>query len=230
LPRLQNVYGAGAGGRFSYEDGFGAGVNDGGLTSFGPKMEGQLIPQFNGPSTDRNGNPVRGADIIARNGNPIQPTPFLPQPDNVKDFFQTGVTYINHIAFTGGSDRSGLRLSYSNLDNKGIMPNTDLKRNSVAFSGFNHISDKLSFGAFLNFLNVASSNRPGVGYGSENPMYTFNWTGRQVDTRDLKDYWQVGKKDFSQFNSNYLWLDNPYFTAFENTNGFDKNRFLGNAS
>jgi TonB-linked SusC/RagA family outer membrane protein len=230
LPKLQNVYGAGAGGRFAYEDGFGAGVNDGGLTSFGPKMEGQLIPQFNGRSTDRNGNPVRGADIIARNGNPIQPSPFLPQPDNVKDFFQTGITYINNISFTGGSENASLRLSYTNLDNKGIMPNTDLKRNSLAFSGFNQVSDRLSFRGFMNFINLASTNRPGVGYGSENPMYTFNWTGRQVDTRDLKDYWQVGRKDFSQFNSNYLWLDNPYFTAYENTNGFDKNRLLGNVS
>ena len=61
-------------------------------------------------------------------------------------------------------------------------------------------------------------------------MYTFNWTGRQVNTKDLKDYWQAGKKDFNQFNSNYLWLDNPYFTAYENTNGFNRNRILGNAS
>jgi hypothetical protein len=61
-------------------------------------------------------------------------------------------------------------------------------------------------------------------------MYTFNWTGRQVNTRDLKDYWQAGRKDFNQFNSNYLWLDNPYFSAYENTNGFDKNRLIGNAS
>jgi len=230
LPQYQNVYGAGAGGKFSYEDGFGAGINDGGLTSFGPMMDGQLIKQFNGPSTDRNGNPVRGADIIARGGKPIQPAPFVAHPNNIKDFFQTGTTYINNIGFNGSTDRSSLRLSYTNLDNKGIMPNTDLKRNSLAFSGASFLTDKLSIKSFLNFMNVASTNRPGLGYGSENPMYTFNWTGRQVATEDLKDYWQVGKKGFNQFNSNYLWLDNPFFTANENMNGFDKNRLLGNAS
>jgi outer membrane receptor protein involved in Fe transport len=61
-------------------------------------------------------------------------------------------------------------------------------------------------------------------------MYTFNWTGRQVNTNDLKRYWQEGREGFNQFNSNYLWLDNPYFTTYENTNGFDKNRLIGNAS
>ena len=122
LPKYQNVYGAGAGGKFSYEDGFGAGMNDGGLTSFGPKLEGQLTKQFNGPSTDRAGNPVRGADIIARSGNPITPTPFIAHPNNIKDYFETGATLINNISFNGGNESSSLRLSYTNLDNKGSCP------------------------------------------------------------------------------------------------------------
>ncbi|MEO6583984.1 MAG: SusC/RagA family TonB-linked outer membrane protein [Ferruginibacter sp.] len=229
LPKYQNEYGAGAGGLFFYEDGFGAGKNDGGLTSFGPRITGQLIKQFNGPSKDKDGNPVRGADIFARNGNPIEATPFLAHPNNVKDFYNTGRTFINTVSFNTGSEKTKLRLSYSNLDNKGIVPNTDLKRNSFSFSGLTKMSDKISARAFVNFINSSSTNRPAVGYGSENPMYTFNWSGRQVDFKDLKNYWQADKKDFNQFNANYLWLDNPYFTAYENTNGFIKNRVLGNA-
>ncbi|MEO7293511.1 MAG: SusC/RagA family TonB-linked outer membrane protein, partial [Ginsengibacter sp.] len=229
LPKYQNEYGAGAGGLFFYEDGFGAGKNDGGLTSFGPRIMGQLIKQFNGPSKDKDGNPVRGADIFARNGNPIEATPFLAYPNNVKDFYNTGRTFINTVSFNTGAEKANLRLSYSNLDNKGIVPNTDLKRNSFSLSGGAKMSDKISARAFINFINSSSTNRPAVGYGSENPMYTFNWSGRQVDFNDLKNYWQAGKKDFNQFNANYLWLDNPYFTAYENTNGFAKNRVLGNA-
>lgn len=230
LPQYQNIYGAGSGGKFSYEDGFGAGVNDGGLTSFGPRLGGQLVKQFNGPSTDRNGNAVRGADIIARNGNPIDPTPFNAHPDNLKEFYQTGTTYINNISFEGGNEKTGMRLSYTNLDNKGIVPNTDLKRNSLAFSGSSQVTSKITARAYFNFINSSSTNRPSLGYGSENPMYTYNWTGRQVDTRDLRNYWQAGAAGFSQFNANYLWLDNPFFTNYENTNGFNKNRLLGNAS
>jgi TonB-linked SusC/RagA family outer membrane protein len=230
LPKYQNEYGAGAGGIFSYEDGFGAGKNDGGLTSFGPKLMGQLIKQFNGPSTDANGNPVRGGDIIARNGNAITPTPFIAHPDNVKDFYKTGVTYINNVAFSAGNETSGMRLSYTNFNNKGIMPNTGLLKNSVAFSALKELNNKFVIRGYLNFINSSSTNRPSLGYGSENPMYTFNWSGRQVDINDLKDYWQAGKTNFNQFNSNYLWLDNPYFSAYENTNGFDKNRLLGNVS
>lgn len=230
LPKYQNEYGAGAGGIFEYQDGFGAGKNDGGLTSFGPRLMGQLIKQFNGPSIDKDGNTVRGADIIARNGSAIQATPFVARPNNIRDFYTTGITFINSISFGSANENAGFRLSYANLNNKGIVPGTDLKRNNFSASGSAKLSDKISTRAFVSFINTKSSNRPGVGYGSENPMYTFNWTGRQVDTRDLSDYWQAGRESFNQFNSNYLWLDNPYFTTFENTNAFNKDRFIGNAS
>lgn len=230
LPAYQNVYGAGAGGRFSYEDGLGAGVNDGSLTSFGPRMDGQLVKQFNSPSTIATGNTLRGADVIARNGNPITPTPFTAQPNNVKDFFRTGTTFINNISFAGGSEGASFRLSYTHLSNEGIMPNTNLKRHSLALSGGAQVAPKITATTFINYINSSSANRPAVGYGSENPMYTFNWTGRQVATADLRNYWQAGRTGFNQFNSNYLWLDNPYFSAYENTNGFGKDRLLGNAA
>ena len=38
-----------------------------------------------------------------------------------------------------------------------------------------------------------SSNRPNLGYGYENIMYGFNWTGRNFDIASLRDYWQAGQ-------------------------------------
>jgi len=228
MPRYQNVYGQGSGGQFAYEDGNGAGIFDEGIRSFGPRMEGQLITQFDGPSTDVNGNPVRGGDVIARNGNPITPTPFLPHPDNVRNFFETGRTLINNLALSGSNDLGYFRLSFTNFDNEGIIPGTDLKRNGLSLSGGYRLSDKLRFRAFANYIRSNSRNRPATGYGSENPMYLFTWMGRQVDVEALKDYWQAGQEGIQQFNFNYTWMDNPYFAMMENTNGFVKDRLLGN--
>ncbi|MEJ7673093.1 MAG: hypothetical protein WKF59_10365 [Chitinophagaceae bacterium] len=54
--------------------------------------------------------------------------------------------------------------------------------------------------------------------------------GRWIQTilKELLAGWQ--EKISTSSTANYLWLDNPYFTAYENTNGFDKNRVLSNAS
>ncbi len=228
MPQFQNTYGQGSGGQFAYEDGEGGGVNDGGITSFGPKMKGQPIPQFTGPSQTPNGTPVRGGDVIARSGEPIEPTPWESSPDNVRNFFNTGVTEMTNLALSGGNGTESFRVSYTNTHEEGMIPNTDLKRHNVAVSGQTEPAEALSVRSYINYIRSSSSHRPAIGYGSENPMYLFTWMGRQVDVEALKDYWQHGQEGFQQFNYNYKWMDNPYLATFENTNGFNKDRLLGN--
>jgi TonB-linked SusC/RagA family outer membrane protein len=229
LPEFQNTYGQGSGGVFAYEDGLGGGTGDGGLVSFGPQMNGQLIPQYDGPSFDQNGNPVRGGDVIARQGNSIDPTPWSANPDNIRDFFETGVTSQQNIAFSGANDDGSFRLSYTRMDHEGSIPNSDFRRNNLSFTGTYNLSSRLSVRAFGTFINTNSDHRSGLGYGSENVMYSFLWMGRQVNLDASENYWQAGQEGFQQFNYNTQWLDNPYFNVYENRNGFNKNRLLGNA-
>ncbi len=230
LPQFQNVYGQGSGGVFAYENGLGGGIGDGGLVSFGPMLNGQLITQFDGMSTDINGNPVRGGDVIARGGNPITPSAWLANPDNVRSFFQTGVTSQQNISISSGTARSNYRFSYSRMDNTGTIPNTDYTRNNIALTATQEINKRLKLRTYVNYINSSSSHRPGLGYGSENAMYSFLWMGRQVNLDNAKSYWQDGQENFTQFNYNTQWLDNPYFNVYENTNSFNKNRLLGNAA
>ena len=159
-----------------------------------------------------------------------RPTPWVSRPDNVRDFFQTGITSQHNIAVSAAGEKGSQRLSYSNLRNRGILPNTGLERDGVALSIHQQLNDRLQASAFANFINSRSDNRPNLGYGYENVMYGFNWTGRQTDIAALRDYWQAGQEEVQHYDFNYLWLTNPYLTLFENTNRFDKNRVLGNAS
>jgi len=236
LPEYQNEYGLGSNGQYAFQDGVGAGINDGGISSYGPRLDtGLSIPQFDSPSVDINGNPVRAGDVSSRrladgSFTPITATPWVARPDNVRDFFNTGITYQNNIAISNRGDIGGMRLSYSNLRNEGIVPNTDLKRDGIALSLDQELSDKLKVNTFLNFINTRSGNRPNLGYGYENVLYGFNWTGRQANIGSMRDYWQAGQTGRQHYDINYLWLTNPYLTLFENTNSFDKNRILGNAS
>ncbi|MCG2462690.1 SusC/RagA family TonB-linked outer membrane protein [Flavobacteriaceae bacterium F89] len=236
LPDYQNVYGLGSNGNYSFQDGAGAGVADGGISSYGPRLDaGLMIPQFDSPSVDINGNPVRAGDVISRrfpdgSFTDITPTPWVARPDNVRDFFETGITYQNNIAISNKGDKGSTRLSYSNLRNEGILPNTDLKRDGIALSLDQNLSDKARVNTFINYINTRSGNRPNLGYGYENVLYGFNWTGRQANIASLKDYWQAGQTGRQRFDINYLWLTNPYLTLYENTNSFNKNRVLGNIS
>lgn len=236
LPDYQNEYGGGTNGAYRFENGIGAGVNDGGISSYGPPLDqGLLIRQFDSPSVDADGNPVRGGDVIARtlpdgSFTEITPTPWISRPDNVRDFFETGITSQHNVAVSYGSQTGGIRLAYSNLRNQGILPNTDLSRDGISISLDQQLSRRFRVDAFVNVINARSNNRPNLGYGYENIMYGFNWTGRQTDIAALRDYWQAGQEGLQHYDFNYLWLTNPYLTLFENTNSFDKNRVLGNAA
>ncbi|MEO9891425.1 SusC/RagA family TonB-linked outer membrane protein [Aurantibacter sp.] len=236
LPDYQNSYGGGSNGEYAFQNGIGAGTNDGGISSYGPRLDtGLLIPQFDSPSIDISGNPVRAGDVISRTFSdgtftPITATPWVSQPNNVRDFFNTGITYQNNIAISNTGDFGSTRLSYSNLRNEGIVPNTGLKRDGIALSLDQNLNEKLRVNTFVNYINSRSNNRPNLGYGYENVLYGFNWTSRQTNIESLKNYWQAGQIGRQHFDFNYLWLSNPYLTLFENTNSFEKNRILGNVS
>ncbi len=53
-----------------------------------------------------------------------------PNPNNIKDFYNTGVTRINNINFSKAGDGFNVRASYTNLDIQGLMPNAYLKKNT----------------------------------------------------------------------------------------------------
>lgn len=226
LPDWQNEYGQGNNQQFSFVDGSGSGIADGVDESWGPRLDtGLMIAQFDSPRTDG----TRGGDTFISDAD-IIPTPWVSQPNNTKDFFETGITKTNSISISKSGDMGNMRLSFQNLDQEGTLPNTDLRRNTLSFSGTMNVSDKVKVNANINYVKTDSDNRPAVGYGTESIMYLFIWYGRQLNTNNLRDYWQPGLEGVQQFNYNYNYHDNPYFTMYENTNAQDKDRMFGNVS
>lgn len=232
IPKYQNQYGQGAGGEFSFGDGFGAGTNDNIDESWGPRMDGRLIAQHNSPTSSG----LRAGDFALRPRNAdgtfadtIEPTPWVANPNNIEDFFETGTTNTTNLSLTGGNQFGNFRLSLTNLDSEGILPNMDYQRKTYALSGAYNLKPWLKVSSSINYVNSGSNNRPNNSYGTENIMYLWVWFGRQIDMNSLQDYWQPGLEGRQQFNYNYNWHDNPYFTLNENTNGFSKDRVFGNA-
>jgi len=211
LPNYQNTYGSGGGGKYSYLNGstyIGANQNyDAYGENWGPEMNGQLIKQFNS-----NGEAV----------------PFTPAPDNVRNFYETAITHSTNIAINTSNDNSFGRFSYTRLDNKGLIPNTNLERNTFqnAF-GKSLFNDKLNVQANTTFVRSTSDNIPNSGYDeSSSVMYGWLWLPRQVEINDLRDYWQPGQEGVQQRYAENLWVNNPWFISYENTNAFQSNRLM----
>ena len=232
LPEYQKVYGQGngSGGDFEFVNGGGGGLADGTDEGWGPAFNGQSYPQFNSPRT-LNGQqiPFTGGDLNAPAGSIITPTLWEADKDNLKNFLETGHTLTNSVALVGGNKEGDFRLGYTNLDQKGIVPNTDLQRHTVSLSGGYNLTDKLSVRTFISYIKSESDNRPSISYGTESLMYLFNaWLPASVKVSDLKRIWQTGLENQKQYGWNYNYHDNPYLTVFENTNGQYYDRVIGN--
>ena len=232
LPRFQNRFGQGQGGAFAFVDGLGAGTSDNITYSYGPELDtGLSLPQFDSPVTLPNGQVVRGGDVAVHGGQTIPASPWRSNPDNVRDFYETGTTAINSLAISGGNEFGSFRLSAADLRSDSYIPGVNLKRKNVSGKFSFRPTDKLTVNANVNYVNSNSDNRPGAGYGSENVGYSLvAWYPRQADTEVLRDYWQPGLEGTQQYSFNYTFFDNPFFTLLENRNSFDRDRVYGNLS
>ncbi len=206
-PDYQNQYGGGGYGKRDYVNGtqyFGS--YDAFGESWGPPLDGRLVRQF---------------------GSDGEPVPFLPSPDNISNFFRTGRTLTNNVALNYSNDGSDFRMSYTNLDQQGVVPNTDLTRNTFFTSAGTRISDKLDVRGNMFYIDGQSGNVPNAGYDeSSSIMYGWLWYPRNLPISNLENYWEV--EDEQQRSHESLWTNNPYFLVNENTNSYQRRRFIGN--
>lgn len=209
LPSYQNLYGQGFNGEFRFVDGRGGGVNDYADESWGPRLDGRLIDQFTGPQQ-----------------------PWLPQPDNVRSFFDTGTTWNTNVAVARASENANVRLSLTNTQVSSMAPGNAIDRISVALKGGARLTDRLSTEASLNYMNQEAENRMGTGYDEDNPMQSFIWFGRQTDMDALRNFRchegaPTPCTPGGQFNWNYNYHNNPFWEQLVNTNGDERDRLLG---
>jgi len=232
LPDFQNSYGQGNSGQFEYVDGLGGGTNDNITYSWGPRLDaGIFIPQFDSPVFLPNGTVVRGGDTSLYSGNDITPTLFKSNPDNLKDFYETGVTTINNVALSNSFEKGNYRLSFTDLRSESIIPGVNLDRQTVSANLKFEPMQKTTVTSSISYVNSSSDNRPSNGYGSENVNYSLvAWGPRNLDINNLKEYWQPGLEDRQQYSFNYTFFDNPYFILYENRNSFNRDRIFGNVA
>jgi TonB-linked SusC/RagA family outer membrane protein len=246
LPDYQNRYGQGFSGAFDFVDGNGGGTNDEADESWGPKLDGRTT------GCDRNG--PRPGIGQPQNYDTTKPCnqffgagPWQAHPNNVRDFWNTGLIINANVAVARSSDRSNVRLSVGRTNESGMYPNNTNNRTDIALSGGTQVSDHWSAEASVNYIRDGMENQPAQAYEEIDPMQGFIWFGRQVDTRILKDnLFRDPNNAFTQqilignpnlrtdapipYSWNYSYHPSPYWMSNVKTTDYSRNRGLGHAS
>ena len=201
-----------------------------GYFSYSPASEGgsnvmpDVIPAGGngGPELDRGYFAVQWNSPLDANGNPI-PIELKGYPNNIKEFVGTGITTTNSMTVSNSTEALNYRLGVTAMDNSGVIPNSDIKRNSFSLSASSYLSDKLTVSSNVNVVHSYADNRPASNRGT-NPLQAVYSTPANINILDVKDYKLPGT-DVYNFSDDYA---NPWFLANEVNNSFSRFRVYGN--
>lgn len=181
-----------------------------------------------GPQLDMGYNAIQWNSPLDANGDPIA-TPLTSHPNNVKNFVQTGITTTNGVSVANNSQMGTYRLSYSNMSSRGLVPGSDLFKNTLDLNTSVNVHKNLKISTNLDFTRNNSNNRPSSNRGT-NPLQWAYAVSPHIDIRDMKDYWVKGQEGIQQLTQDNAAgeYNNPYFLAHEVKNAFERNRVYGN--
>jgi TonB-linked SusC/RagA family outer membrane protein len=191
-----------------------------GNSSWGAKLDGSNVVQFDG---------------VAR--------PYVAQKNNFNDFYRTGSTFTNTVAFGKAYDLGAFRFSASDLHNEAPTPNSGYDRRTFNFGGNFSPVKRLVIDAHVNFTNDAATNRPILGDGAGNSAYQMLFlptslsvknlnpgSNGTVTSQNIKTGYLNQPLGSELLFANNIYATNPWFAANEFVNNSSRNRIIGSAS
>ena len=199
LPKMQNKFGQGWNGTQTF-------IENG---SWGPEMDGST--QVYGPIWNHQ-------QLIHE---------YSPLEDNIKDFFDTGVSTAHSVSLNGVSSDNKMTyyLSYSYNHDDGIIPmdKDTYSRNTIAYRGSYEATDWLKVSSSVNFAKSETSTVGSYqGTSMIDGILEFPRDISLVDRQDLT----------SPFNTPEAWytpygITNPYWSIANNYDHNDSKQFFG---
>ncbi|MGV3656980.1 MAG: SusC/RagA family TonB-linked outer membrane protein, partial [Chitinophagaceae bacterium] len=196
-PELQNSFGQGSNGAYDETTAW----------SWGPKIEGQQVKNWNG-----------------------QMVP-LTAYDNLNNYFdKKGITQNHSISFQQQIQSTSVYTSFNRLEDKSMLPGVKLTRTNLmarAITKFGN-NDRWTSDTKVQYTDATANNRPMGGPNPTNGYYMMNLLPRSIDVRDFS----AGKNEFG----NMIWWSgagnqvNPYWSIHNNLNQDNRSRFIMNAS
>lgn len=204
-PKFQNLYAGGGAGdliQYSYQPGqptewqaldgkyFHDYTDD---ASWGPRMSGQeYIPWYawfpNHPYSFKTAS-------------------LSPQPDNTKDFWNTGITTNNNVSFGKSNNGTSYRVSMTNQYQKGLLPGSYSNKNFVSSYLSFDLNSHFTVDANINYVTQQIRGEFSDGYANNSSGSFSQWFHRDLNMDILKEL-----ADYKSPNGSYMsWnlLTNP---------------------
>lgn len=192
-----------------------------GNQGWGPRFDGSQVMQFDG---------------IAR--------PYSQTQNKFKAFYQTGASFTNSIAFTGGNETQSFRIGASDLRGTTILPNSGFDRTNVSLAANSKFGKKITLDAKVLYSLEKNKNRPTLSDSPGNAIQSvWKVAGNQDITllrgdpnkigaiapgaipADMLSYWGRIPGEELQVNPvNDQWSSGAYWSAYQFINSDKRDR------
>mgnify|MGYP005915635629 FL=1 len=148
----------------------------------------------------------------------------LPEYDNLKDFFSTGVTSITSLSVSHGNEMLQNYFSYANTTGHGIIGKSNLSKHNLTFRETSMLFDsRLKLDGNVNLMRQVTKNRPTVGGFYMNPLVGLYRFPRGEDISYYKENFEIYDESrnlniqnwhtsYEDFEQNPYWIVNRILT------------------
>lgn len=169
-------------------------------------------------------------------------TPWVPAQNNkASDYFQTPFSSNTSLFINSSQERTTFKLGYTNNYERGIAPNSSIKKNVLNFSGSTQLAEQLTVGAGINYSNTVAKNRSTYDYRATNTNVRDlrQWLPSNIDLKEQRAAYERGyNASWNVIAGRYAndsgeiikaaYHNNPYWNDYENYNNDKRDRYFGN--
>ncbi|WPR75733.1 SusC/RagA family TonB-linked outer membrane protein [Algoriphagus sp. NG3] len=210
MPKYQNEYGGGYSQDFetftfnpATDDPALAGLNGALIPNFsadeswGPRMDGRQVAQWDAftPGTETYG----------------QTRPWSPNPDNVKNFFNTGVGVQNSLNIGKAGEGYNVNATVTNVNRTGVLPNTNQGRTFLNLNASVDLAKGLTMRIMSNYNRTNTFGNLTEGYQGSVSQNFNQWFQRQLDMDLLKRYYRMPDGRYTSWNINSARNSTPLY-------------------
>jgi len=160
-------------------------------------------------------------------------TPWKAAANGPITFFETPVSLNNSISIEDADDKSSFLINFSNLNQTGLMPNSQLKKNNFSAKFTHKFNEKLTASVFASYVTQNTIGRNSTGY-NDNILSNFRqWWPVNVDIKELEQVYNASGGQNVTWNIKSptdltpAYWDNPYFQRNKNYESDERDRFIG---
>ena len=195
---------------------------------FGQGSDGRITLSDDRYSSNRNWGPrvdpglyLTYFDGVAR--------PLLVVKDNIDGFFRTGVNTTNSLIIDKMVRKTGLRVTYTDMRDKDLIPKTHMSRNTLNLRANTNITKYVDLDFKVTYTHENVHNRPAVADHRANIAKNLMTLSTTFDQAWLRDNYQDANGEYYNWNDGDRYNINPYWVLNKMSNDTKKDTYRGSA-